>query len=368
MSPKNKGIRIAGFRLTVEPMLPLVIIVIGWLLSERYFPQLTIGYYPYLNYILGGVASVMLTFSILFHELGHAIMADRLKLQIERIHLYLFGGMAELKHRPLYPRQELLIALSGPIASLMLSGLFLVIYQYFPADAYLSKLVIRFLIQINFLLAVFNLIPIFPLDGGRALRAVFWFFTRRYYKASTITLYTSYTLIIVILILGIIDLWSVNSGLEYIFILLAFYLAYTVWNGRSELLHQPHITDLVYDVDHSEGTNQLVYNILKQDIYFLSRMIVPVVHDNLMTHIIHGRHLHNESINQGIDPIELLSEHSTEFYTDVSTGDYIDITRAETFSPEISFASDFIPVTENGVLIGLCDANELRFWLLETHN
>ena len=367
MSNKEKGIRIAGFKVTVEPLLPVVIVIIGWLLSERYFPALTIGYYPHMNYILGGVASIMLTFSILFHELGHAYMAVKLKLQIERIHLYLFGGMAELKHRPIFPRQELFVALSGPLASFLLSGIFYLVFLFLPPDVHLTRMVFKFLVQINFLLAAFNLIPIFPLDGGRCIRAIFWFITRKYSKASVGTLYLSYTLIGVILILGIID-WSVySSGFEYIILLLAIYLGYTVWSGHKELLHQPNLEDLVFEINHLNDATLVIEQILQQNKYFLPRTVIPIVEDDVLKNVVRGRALHNESITNSIDPVDLIRSKGLEFISELTIGDFIEILNPDTFATKISFSADFIPVTEAGRFIGLCDANEMRFWLLENN-
>jgi Zn-dependent protease len=367
MSQKVKGIRIGGFKVTVEPLLPVVIVIIGWLLSERYFPTLTMGYYSHMNYILGGIASIMLTFSILFHELGHAFMAVKLKLQIERIHLYLFGGMAELKHRPIFPRQELFVALSGPLASFLLSGFFYLVYMALPLDVHLTRMVFKFLVQINFLLAAFNLIPIFPLDGGRSIRALFWFITRRYYSASIGTLYLSYIIIAGILIFGIID-WSMySSGFEYIILLMAFYLGYTVWSGHKELLHQPDFRDLILEINHLNDATRVIEQILRQNKYFLARTVVPIVNDTILVNVIRGRMLQNASITSSVDPVDLVRSNAIEFMSELTIGDFIEIQNHETFDTKISYSADFVPVTKAGRFLGLCDAYEMRFWLLENH-
>lgn len=363
MHHKRRGLRIAGFRVTVEPLLPLVVIGIGWLLSERYFPNLTVGYYPYLNYVLGGVASLMLTFSILFHELGHAFMAVRLRLQIERIHLYLFGGMAELKHRPMYPVQELWVALSGPIASFLLAGIFYIIGFIIPEDANLSKLVVQFLVQINFLLAAFNLIPIFPLDGGRTIRALIWMISKRYYKSSVATLNLSYTLIVVILLLGIADYILFLSGYQLILILLAGYLGYTVWSGRAELKHNPDLNDLVFDMGPSMDPISLIQKIIKQDDFYLPRTVIPIVRDESLVGVIYGNKLTNSAQIRNMDPSELLNDPDMGLFRPVGIGDFIDIGDHQSYDPAIIFTLEFIPVVDGGTYLGLCDANELRFWL-----
>lgn len=364
-SSPTKGVKIAGFRVTVEPLLPVVIVVIGWLLSERYFPTLTFGYMPYINYILGGAASLLLTFSILFHEFGHAITAVKSNLSIERIHLYLFGGMAELKHRPLFPKQELFVALSGPFASFFLAGLFYIISIQLPSSSILSGLVIDFLIQINVLLGVFNLIPIFPLDGGRALRAFFWMITTKYHKASLITLYVSYVVIAGIFIVGLVDFMHINSGYEVILVLLAIYLGYTVWSGRVELNHNPTFQDLIYHVDLEPTANNIINQILSTNEQFLTRTVIPVLEGGNLQYVIRGNYLHNESVLKDIKVQQHTEDDLKHYYSEVFPGDYIDLSETSSFDPEIIYSADFVPVIEDKYFIGLCDANELRFWLME---
>lgn len=364
-SSPSKGIKIAGFRVTVEPLLPVVIVVIGWLLSERYFPTLTLGYHPYINYILGGAASLLLTFSILFHEFGHAIVAVRSNLLIERIHLYLFGGMAELKHRPIFPKQELLVALSGPFASFLLAIIFYLISTQLPPSSTLTRLVFSFLVQINVLLAVFNLIPIFPLDGGRALRAFFWMLTSRYHKASLTTLYVSYVVIGALFITGLLDYLYFHSGYEVILVLLAIYLGYTVWSGRMELNHNPQFHDLIYHVDLEPTAYNIIKQILSSNEQFLTRTIIPVLQNGALQHVIRGSYLHNESVLKDVQIQQTPDKVLSHFYSEVFPGDYIDLAVASTFDSDIMYSADFVPVMEDNIFIGLCDANELRFWLME---
>lgn len=347
-------------------MLPVVIIVIGWLLSERYFPQLTIGYYPFVNYILGGIASVMLTVSILFHELGHAIMAVRSRLQIERIHLYLFGGMAELKHRPLTPGQEFLVAISGPFASFVLAGIFFASTHLVSGDLPLTIHVLTFLVHVNILLGLFNLIPIFPLDGGRALRALLWKLSGLFTLASRGTLYISIATISAIFIAGMADLILVDSGYQMILILLALYMAYTVWNGRKELMHHPTLQDLIFELDNSSDLPSLVRQISDQKSQYLSRTVIPVITNDSMQWIVRGRHLFNRSMVLGIDPYKLAEFNRDELVAEIIVGDYIDIRDENTFDSRIRYTADFVPVLESGRFLGLCDANEMRFWLIES--
>jgi Zn-dependent protease len=362
---KTKGLRIGGLRLTVEPLLPAVIVLIGWLLSERYFPAYTFGYIPEVNYILGGVASIMLTFSILFHELGHAFTAMASRLGIDRIHLFLFGGMAELKHRPVTSWQEMAIALSGPLASFLLAGIVWLILELIPSDFELTTLVLRFVVQINVLLGLFNLIPIFPLDGGRALRALLWNVLDGFYRASIATLRVSYLLIALLFVLGFVDMLFVSSGYTIILLLLATYMVYTIYNGKKELLHKPEFVDLLYRIDLVNDLNSVIEQIDATDTDYLVRSAVPMVEENKLTAVLLGSEIRRAAHLRGIEPRSLQSDVVLKSAETIKIGHYIDLGNAETFGRNVLYPTDFVPVVQHYYFLGMCDSNEMRFWLNE---
>jgi Zn-dependent protease len=153
----------------------LAIMTMGWtnlLRSESGIP-----YSVAFPVALGGVLAAFL--SLLFHEYGHALAARFYGIQTERITLFLFGGMAEIRSEPKTPGQEFVIAGAGPLVSLLLAaffaGLNLLLLQL-PTPPYLST-VVSMLLIINLIFAIFNLLPGFPMDGGRMLRAFMWWIT-----------------------------------------------------------------------------------------------------------------------------------------------------------------------------------------------
>jgi Zn-dependent protease/CBS domain-containing protein len=168
--------KVAGVQIAIDYSWLIIFILVLWSLSAGYFPALHPGYPP-LEYWLVGVAGTFLFFaSIVVHELSHAIVANRLGQPVERISLFIFGGMAHLGHEPTRASDELKIAAVGPLTSIVLGGLFyavpgaLGLYGSFPMWAS----VFEYLGFINFALGLFNLLPGFPLDGGRILRAILW--------------------------------------------------------------------------------------------------------------------------------------------------------------------------------------------------
>jgi Zn-dependent protease/CBS domain-containing protein len=148
--------------------------VISWSLAQGLFPHQIPGL-PSGTYWMMGVAGALLLFaSVLFHEFGHALAARRFRIPTRSITLFLFGGVAHIAREPERPAHEFWVAIAGPITSVALSGLFWVIApQVQPAPA---AVLMEYLSWVNLLLAGFNMIPAFPLDGGRVLRAVLWNF------------------------------------------------------------------------------------------------------------------------------------------------------------------------------------------------
>ncbi|MCA1800893.1 MAG: site-2 protease family protein [Rhodothermaceae bacterium] len=355
---KGKPLVVGGLRFTIDPLLPVVMVVLAWLLSERYYPQLIDFEPPRVYWVIGVTSTLLLIFSIIIHELGHAIAARKLNVPIERIHLFLFGGMAELRHRPLRPSDELLISLSGPMASLifalLLWPLMLLVKPYFFVEYH----VIQFILYVNVLLALFNMIPVYPLDGGRSLRALYWKFTDNYYRSSVKMYRTGAIIIGLILLGGIVDYmlfdneWSVWIGL------LALYLAYTAYTGRDELILMPGLQDLVLNIDPDLGPEQIVERLKLREDSFLERSIVPVMAFERFTAVIYGSDIPSKS--SGISDLAHL-------HRSPMLGDYVEITDETSFMKEVHFKAEYIPVFNNGILKGICNANELRFWLLEHH-
>ena len=154
----------------------LIFFFITYSLAVGYMPQA----YPELNtpayWILGSVTSVLFFGSVLFHELAHAWVALRYGIPVRRITLWLFGGVAVMDKEPPSAKAEFWIAIAGPISSLIAAAGFYGLYLLADSLAWLAAPA-EYLFRINLILAIFNMIPGFPLDGGRVLRAVVWHFT-----------------------------------------------------------------------------------------------------------------------------------------------------------------------------------------------
>ncbi len=176
-SSKTKSIelfRVAGVQVEVDYSWLVIFVLVLWSLSAGYFPQEYPGQ-PVLDYwIVGLVATLFFFGSVLLHDLSHAAMANRLVEKVDRITLFIFGGIARLSGEPKSADSEVKIAGVGPLTSLALALTFWLISNAIGRAASLWTGVFRYLAFINLALALFNLLPGFPLDGGRLLRAVLW--------------------------------------------------------------------------------------------------------------------------------------------------------------------------------------------------
>lgn len=168
--------RLFGFAVRVDAGWTVVAVLITWSLAEGFFPIQYRNLSTAAYWLMGGAGALGLFLSIVFHEMSHSLVARRYDLPIKGITLFLFGGVAEMDDEPKRPKVEFLMAIAGPLSSILLgAGLYLAfllgLRSGWPRPV---NGVIGYLSLINFFLAAFNLIPAFPLDGGRVLRALLW--------------------------------------------------------------------------------------------------------------------------------------------------------------------------------------------------
>jgi Zn-dependent protease/predicted transcriptional regulator len=177
---------IGGFEIRIDFSWFIILFLIVWSFSFAVFPAQVPGYAQG-AYLIMGVSGALLFFaSLLGHELAHSFVARRRGIEVEGITLFVFGGMARTRSEAKSPGDEFVIAGVGPLASLALAGL-LWLAARLGSEAGLSPVitvVLAYLAWLNLLLAVFNMLPGFPLDGGRVLRAIAWRVTGSLEKAT----------------------------------------------------------------------------------------------------------------------------------------------------------------------------------------
>ncbi len=168
--------RLGGFDIKVDASWLVIAALIIWSLGTDYFPSVLPDATAPALLMAAAIAMLGLFASLILHELAHSVMARGHGLKISGITLFLFGGVAELETEPADPVTELRVAVVGPMASLLLAGVFwssVVVARVLGLSAIVVA-VLGYLSAINLTLAIFNMIPAYPLDGGRVYRALVW--------------------------------------------------------------------------------------------------------------------------------------------------------------------------------------------------
>ena len=137
------------------------------------------------HWTLGIITSVLFFASVVFHELSHSIVALRYHLKVSSITLFIFGGLSRIESDPPNAKEEFTIAIVGPLSSLFLAGCFFLVWRFVHGSEMVTSAA-RWLWEINLALAIFNLVPGFPLDGGRVLRGIAWGITGNFMRATQI--------------------------------------------------------------------------------------------------------------------------------------------------------------------------------------
>lgn len=223
-SLKPRGLRIfkvAGIQIRLDYSWLVIFVLVLWSLSAGYFPH----YYPDQTtgtYWLAGLVATLLFFaSILIHELSHSLVARRFGIEIREITLFIFGGLANIAKEPTSPRSEFTIAIVGPFTSFALAALFWGITVAIEGIVSpLTIVIFDYLAWINLALGIFNLLPGFPLDGGRVFRAFWWWKTGSLVRATKAASDIGKGLALALMIFGALHIFagSLVGGLWFIFI------------------------------------------------------------------------------------------------------------------------------------------------------
>jgi Zn-dependent protease len=186
----------------------LIFALLTWMLAINYYPSEYNNWSSLLYWFMGAVTAIMLFVSVLLHELGHSAVALRYKIPVRKITLFIFGGVAHLGSEPKSPMAEFRIAIAGPLVSLGLAGFFFLMQPLVAETEPLAGL-FKYLAYINFALVVFNLIPGYPLDGGRVFRAIVWAVTKNMRRATLIAANVGRGFGFLFIIYGV---WEMLSG------------------------------------------------------------------------------------------------------------------------------------------------------------
>lgn len=222
--------RIDGVPVYINFSSAFIFILIAWTLSSTILPNSYPGLVQSTYVIIGILCALISLVSVLLHEVGHSIIASKYGIKFQKIILFALGGVALIPNEITVPKKEICMAIAGPLISFIISGLSFLFWfifiqsnifvsQNFPIDAIFFYSGI-----INLVIGLFNLLPIFPCDGGRILRSFLSYYKHDHFKATISTIRIGMVLSICILVTG------VAIGLKFSFVggiwlmLVAFFL------------------------------------------------------------------------------------------------------------------------------------------------
>jgi len=209
-------------------------------LATSYFPQEYAHLTSFTYLILGVVTSFLFFSSVLFHELCHSLVGKWNHMAIKKITLFIFGGVAQLSKEPDSPQVEFKMAIAGPLASFLLALLFAIIWL--AAEGLALTIFVAapalYLFRINIMLAVFNLTPGFPLDGGRVLRAALWYWFDDLTKATRIATRAGETFAFFLIFIGFVGIILTQRLEPAWFILLGWFLQHAAQTSYQHLIFE----------------------------------------------------------------------------------------------------------------------------------
>ena len=202
-----------GIPVLVNPSWFLLFGITTWFLATQFYPSALEDAGRLTHYAMAAASVLVFFASIVLHELGHSVVAKAFRIPVKSITLFVFGGVAQITREAARPMHELLMALAGPLTSLALGGVFVGAWWLLGANDHRPvDYVLVWLAIMNVILGVFNLLPAFPMDGGRVFRAAIWLVTGSYNRATGIAGWTGRGFALAMISLGLLavlgrDVW-----------------------------------------------------------------------------------------------------------------------------------------------------------------
>lgn len=275
MRPKAINlIKIAGIQVSFDYSWLLIFGLVLFSMSAGYFPR----YYPghaFLTYWLAGAFATLFFFaSVVIHELAHSLVAVRSGIQISEITLFIFGGVSKITAEPQDPVTELKVAIVGPLSSFALAALFGMAKGFFAGfNLPLITGIFSYLAWINLALGIFNLIPGFPLDGGRVFRALYWWKTGSLTRATRLAADLGKGFAVALMVLGGLQIFLGDLFGGIWFILIGMFLRGMSQRGYEEAVVRKSLEGVPVDE-------------------IMTREVVSVQPDMTISQLVHDYFLH----------------------------------------------------------------------------
>ena len=226
--------RIAGIDINIHISWLIILVFLTFSLATGWFPITYPGSSTATYYLLGFIASILLFVSVLLHELAHSFVARSRGLQVKSIVLFIFGGVSNIEQEPQTPGIEFSMAFVGPLVSLLIGVVCYGLWLLVRGTHSLIVPILSYLALMNIILGIFNLIPGFPLDGGRVLRSIIWKATGNFQTATNITTFVGQAFAYLIILWGILLFFAGNAFNGLIIIFTGWFLLTSAQSARSQ--------------------------------------------------------------------------------------------------------------------------------------
>jgi Zn-dependent protease/predicted transcriptional regulator len=356
--------RILGIEIRLDYSWFIAFALVTWSLIRHYFPSTHPGWSTGIYWAMGAVTALLFFGSVLAHELAHSLVSQAHGVAVRDITLYIFGGAAQINEEPRSARGELLMAVAGPFASLVIAGLFGLLWLVIlPVSLQLHALA-GWLAWINVGVGLFNLIPGFPLDGGRVLRAAVWGVTGSLRRATQIAARVGQVMATGFILWGIWQVFRGNwaNGVWIAFI--GWFLDDAASASRQQVTLQDmlagHAAREVMMTDCPRIARDLPLDVVVERIVLPSgRRCFPVMEDDRILGLLT---LHNiRKVNRERWPITRVEEMMIprhELKT-VDPGDDLAVVFERMAAEDVNQ----FPVMENGTLLGMVARNNVLAFL-----
>jgi Zn-dependent protease len=372
--------RLFGIEIRLDMSVLIIFLLVAFSLGQGLFPSWHPDWGAVITWACAIGAALVFFLSLLLHELSHSLVARTQGIDVPRITLFLFGGMAEMASEPRTPRAEFLVAIVGPLASLALALLFGTIGSWLTPAGFAELLlsepeqamsalgpvatVCVWLAPVNLALAIFNLVPGFPLDGGRVLRAFLWWLTGDLLRATRLASISGRVFAGALMVLGVLNLiWG--RAVEGIwFLVIGWFLGHVAETSYQQLLLRSALRGLlVGDLmrTHFETTNrdERLDDFIETQLLRSSQALWPVVAGNELV----GYIAQTDIVRRAeADRVRMTVGDVMRPATEIA-GLSPQLTGPEAFERLAQNAEEPLPVIDHGVVVGLVHAADIFRYL-----
>ena len=369
-----------GIEIRLDPSVLIIFFLIVYSLGNSVFPLWHPDWGTALSWSTAFVSGILFFASLLAHEFSHSLVAQRYGIPVPRITLFLFGGVAEVSQEPDRPKIEFLVAIAGPLMSILISIICSNLAFWITDDPEVIDRLLAgdeialaelgpvstslfWLGTINMVLAVFNLIPGFPMDGGRVFRAIAWALTGDQVKAtrwaSNLGRYFGWSL----MALGFISLFQGAGFVSIWWILIGWFISNLAATSYKQLLANRFlqgfkVADLMRTKFELVSPQVPVVQFIDHHLLRSTQQLWPVVEGNRMIGVV----TMSDVVN--LSPEARASSSLRDILRPAASIHYLEPdTNVQDALKYITNAEESVPVVEGGMIVGLIQRNDIIKWM-----